>query len=149
MTTTEIVWLAGLLEGEGSFHPANGNSINISLGMTDKDVIKKAAVLLGNAKVYTREVKKGAKLYKTCHQIHVAGNYAAGWMMTLYPYMGTRRKERIREMLSLWKSRKPRYSECVNCEHKSSPHYGLGMCKACYQRDWYQRNKAGVAGRWR
>ncbi len=45
----ELLWLAGILEGEGYFHLYNNHASNgktyqyarICLGMTDKDVIEK------------------------------------------------------------------------------------------------------------
>ncbi len=46
----DIAWLAGLVEGEGSFHMST-RSIAIILTMTDRDVVERAATLL-NGRVY-------------------------------------------------------------------------------------------------
>lgn len=55
MREVDAAWLAGLLEGEGSFIVGSTVSSNgytsyrtrISLAMTDKDVVDRAAVLMG------------------------------------------------------------------------------------------------------
>ncbi len=49
MDTNELYWLAGLLEGEGSFlnaPPSAPNKPRISIQMTDLEVIQKVARLL-------------------------------------------------------------------------------------------------------
>ena len=49
MKETDLTWLAGLLEGEGSFlkaPPSDPNCPRISLEMTDKDVVERAALLM-------------------------------------------------------------------------------------------------------
>jgi hypothetical protein len=46
----ELYWLAGLLEGEGSFvkgPPSRPNCPIVQLAMTDGDVVERAARLLG------------------------------------------------------------------------------------------------------
>lgn len=46
----DVSWLAGLMEGEGSFMkgpPSSPNQPVLSLVMTDKDVVQRAADILG------------------------------------------------------------------------------------------------------
>lgn len=93
-----IAWLAGLLEGEGSF--ARGPHARINLAMTDVDVVRRAADLMGGAEVYAIPVPG----QKTRYQFGVYGPTAAGWMMTLWPFMGARRRERISEQLLKWRA---------------------------------------------
>lgn len=50
MSEKELYWLAGLLEGEGSFSPgptSAPNSARISLTITDADVVARVAALWG------------------------------------------------------------------------------------------------------
>ena len=93
--------MAGLLEGEGTFGYYS-RSPHISLTMIDKDVVEWAAKLMNNRNVY---VNKGSHLGKkeqwrfTCH-----GSLAIGWMMTLYSFLGTRRRAQIKKAIDLWKA---------------------------------------------
>lgn len=107
LTTTEIAWLAGLLEGEGSFSTCKDN-VHIQIAMTDRDVILRAHLLLhGNRlepRQYTRQHKDGRIGTTSWWETRVTGRRAAGWMMTVYPLMGCRRKARIRELLNKWKT---------------------------------------------
>lgn len=103
----EVRWLAGLLEGEGSFgfflnkdphgiprYPV----LRISLGMTDEDVVERAAAIMRARG--RRTYRQGNR--KPMHETSVTGSRAAGWMMTLWPLMGVRRKTRIIECLREW-----------------------------------------------
>lgn len=106
----ELYWLAGLLEGEGCFtfgnlsqsgsgfrHPA------LVLDMTDKDTMEKAAAMFGTSvyTLHTPTMKKNNG--KPSFRTQVTGTRAVAWMMTLYPLMGSRRQERIREILHSWR----------------------------------------------
>ena len=102
MRTRDIIYLAGLLEGEGCFrYESRRVGPSIVLGMTDKDVVEKAALLLGSG-VVMRKLHPD-KLWKPCYISKVHGRAAAGWMMTLYPLLGERRQAKIREVLTKWK----------------------------------------------
>src|SRR5262245_18882005 len=101
LTPTELAWLAGLVEGEGCFSKTSQNGKpSLYIGMTDSDVIERAARILCTH-IYT---KRRRPPYQTLYVIRVTGTYAVGWMFTLYPYLGLRRRERIRELLSMWKA---------------------------------------------
>lgn len=123
--TQDIHWLAGLLEGEGCFsvqkHVAKQNGKNpnkkrfhpigtiqylpvITLHMTDEDPVAKAASLL---KVAAGKAPHTTVKGKAIYQLTACGIHAVGWMMTLYPLMGKRRKARIAEILANWKEYKP------------------------------------------
>jgi hypothetical protein len=101
-----IRWLAGLLEGEGCFtyyfHKTNGCfQVGISLGMTDLDVVQHAAAILGSTVTFVRQdLRSTKKFYRTdCH-----GPRAIGWMQTLYPLMGIRRRAKIADCVTSWKN---------------------------------------------
>lgn len=111
LTTTQLYWLAGILEGEGSFaliKSTNGRGSprtpQIALQMTDKDVVQQAAVLFQTgAQAYKRPRFHWKPMYAT----RVHGSIAAGWMMVLYKLMSQRRKEQIRKCLAYWKLQPP------------------------------------------
>ncbi len=94
----DLYWLAGLLEGEGSFlkaPPSKSNKISIQLEMTDKDVVERAAKILQTS-VYTPKIRND---YKQTYKVNISFNRAAEWMKLLFPLMGARRQQRIEECL--------------------------------------------------
>ena len=107
VSTLDIAWLAGLLEGEGCFFVGPRNTpthnykrIGISLVMTDPEPVYKAAQLLGvNAYHETTKTSGGKSKYR----LWSSGGQAAGWMMTLYSLLSPRRQAKIRECLEVWK----------------------------------------------
>lgn len=104
MNTKDIYWLAGLLEGEGCFglSGSKGGSARISLNMTDKDIVERAASLLGaEVKVVKRYPNR-----KQVYRIEIFSSKAVAWMMTLYSLMGVRRKETIEKSISFWKNQR-------------------------------------------
>ena len=135
LTTTQLHWLAGILEGEGSFQLARtarkrGKILipRIELGMTDKDIVQQAAALM-RVKVHRVERNPPRKSY---FRFLMWGHHAAGWMMTLYLLMGTRRRAKIREVLSHWRQEPGQpnkvwanHARCaaVQIEHSKQPTY--------------------------
>ena len=104
VATRDILWLAGLIEGEGSFRGAKNGHVGITLGMTDEDIIDRIARIMRGSKA-TVERKQG---YKAIFRFEIYGPKAAGWMMTLYTLMGNRRQAKIRECLKAWKTIRPK-----------------------------------------
>jgi len=98
MTTIDIAWLAGLLEGEGSFAFSKGPAIQVL--MTDEDIISKARSLMSPTAKIGIETRENCK---TRYYFSVSGSLAIQWMMTIYPFMGRRRREKIREIILKWK----------------------------------------------
>jgi len=114
---TDLHWLAGLVEGEGCYRQAkdrrNGKtvgSLQLAIGMTDRDVIERAAKLIGSP------VYKYEKLppRKPIYQAVVSGQKAAGWMMTLYSLMGERRRAKIAELIPKWRRQTRKREMCRN-----------------------------------
>lgn len=109
----ELAWLAGLLEGEGSFlmyrcH-VGGREYRypkISVNMTDRDVIEHAARLLGGNKMYPLPPSKEPNR-KPAFRAHVSGWKAAELMRQAYPLLGHRRRARIDEILSEYEAQEP------------------------------------------
>jgi hypothetical protein len=79
MTEAEICWLAGLLEGEGTFlkaSPSRPNSPTVSLEMTDEDVVARVAHLLGNKKYQRYDRSTTHPNWKVTYRVFVRGKYA-------------------------------------------------------------------------
>ena len=89
----DIAWLGGLLEGEGYFALHRGRNPVISVGMTAEDTINKVSDMW-DARVTHR---------KNMYYTQVNGARAAGWMMTLYPFLGKRRRESVTKAIKFWR----------------------------------------------
>lgn len=101
----EIHWLAGLLEGEGSFgfYPKGpGGSLRIWIGMSDQDVIDRVKRITGCKANVFRRVHHGREV-KDSFVFAVTGRLAASWMMMIYGLMGARRREAIKSALAEWR----------------------------------------------
>lgn len=107
--TKDIYWLAGLLEGEGSFllrsgHASKGALPVVQLGMTDRDVVEKARRVMGHrGKICVQGLGTSARRSKPLYNFVVASQWAIGWMMTLYQFMGERRQSDIRAIIAHWR----------------------------------------------
>src|SRR5205807_7307521 len=95
----DVHWLAGLLEGEGSFvvrhtwhprKPIQYHSPRIQVSMLDGDVIKRVAKILGTNSTIGTKCPGGRTTVA-----YANGDLAVSWMMTLYPLMGMRRRAKI------------------------------------------------------
>lgn len=98
MTENEIAWLAGLLEGEGSFNLNKKHSIAVKLEMTDEDVVRKAQSTTGVGRVVARPSRK--KGHKPTWSWVITGNNANSVLVQILPFMGARRTEAIQNLLS-------------------------------------------------
>jgi hypothetical protein len=103
----DIHWLAGLAEGEGSFYTYTKKNLRrpltypeMTIQSTDYDVIVKAATIM-NCHI-SRVVPYGSSK-KRSYKVRVCSTKAIQWMMTLYTLMGIRRREKIREVLDIWR----------------------------------------------
>lgn len=96
----EILWLAGLLEGEGCFiwhvRKDGRSDARIELHMTDEDVVKHAAKIMG---CECRTKKKHKPHHKTPFLASISGEGAASIMKQILPFMGMRRSAKIEEVL--------------------------------------------------
>jgi hypothetical protein len=95
--TNAIIWLAGLLEGEGNFH-YNGKSQVIKLGMTDEDIVHRAALIV--TMITGRPCKVACRLpgknsVQLWYLIQPCGENARLVMRAVVQYMGFRRRGQI------------------------------------------------------
>lgn len=95
MHDRDVYWLAGLLEGEGTFDLHRGKYPRIRLGMTDRDVVGRAATLLGGK---VRLSLKPAPAQAMWH-VEISGTKATEIMRAILPHMGARRSAKIATIL--------------------------------------------------
>lgn len=107
ITTREIAWCAGFLEGEGCFslHSKNGG-IMVSALQVQKEPLDKLYRVLGG-KMSFRERKNKNPKNSDVWAWWVTGPRAASIMMTLYPFLSLIRKEQIKKALNVWKKIPP------------------------------------------
>lgn len=113
---TEIAWLAGLLEGEGCFlysKEASGRGrIRVVVRMTDRDVVERAAALMGGPGTVTafdprspggKRVSEYAnpETWQTLYIFRAGSAHAERVMRMVRPYMGERRGAKIDELLAM------------------------------------------------
>lgn len=104
LTELELAWLAGLLEGEGSFSkspPSDRVRPRISLEMTDEDIVIRAAKMFGVIYIY-RTRRRLKSNHKQSYKIIFRGQRAVRLMRCLYPMMGERRKLQIDSALATY-----------------------------------------------
>jgi len=104
ISTEDLHWMAGLLEGEGYFGHRRHGDIIIQVSMTDGDVIERLKTITGFGTLRQRQLPSGKDLYlwTSTHQANT------GALMTmLLPLMGKRRQAKIAECLERWKEKRP------------------------------------------
>ena len=124
----DIAWLGGLLEGEGCFRLHTNRYPNIRLGMTAEDTVRKVAAMW-DVRVY-----RNRNLYNT----QIFSSSAIFWMITLYPYLGKCRQEKIAEIILFW--RENSRSLIPTC-HPNREVHALGLCQSCYGRERYKKKE--------
>ena len=102
MTPVDRAWLAGLLEGEGSFTTTRPQEVRISLEMTDEDVVARAATLMGTHYIPKPPRRDQPSHWKPQYKACLSGRRAIDLMKELLPYMGERRSLRIGEITGDW-----------------------------------------------
>ena len=91
----DLHWLAGLLEGEGSFvagPPSAPRSPIVQVSMIDRDIIERAGALFETGVHVILPRREG---WKTAYAVRVRGARAVLWMHRLRPLMGERRRGQI------------------------------------------------------
>ena len=112
VTSVDIAWMAGLLEGEAHFgvrrqHGTKGQIYYqpcIQVVMTDREPLEKLAKLM-KVKVANGWKRDPAK-YKPIYRVNIYGTKAFGLTQSIYGLMCPRRQEKIREMWAAQKLRR-------------------------------------------
>jgi len=134
VTPEERGWLAGLLEGEGTFAYSRGTPV-IVLTMIDEDIVRRAAALMGSPSVRRRH--HNAR-YQPTYTARLSGRCSVDLMRELEPLLGHRRGGRIRELLALYGDR---YVDrvCGGCGKIFRPSRSLQY--SCSRRCWHIANR--------
>jgi len=128
-----LYWLSGILEGEGCF--CYYLSPGIRVGSTDEDIVHRIA------KYFQKKVH-GPYKYKTnkksFYYVDIWGIEAINWMKRLYPLMGIRRKEKIKEIINKFKIAPTKghlkgTGAIPNC-HPRRKNYAFKLCRSCYRK---------------
>jgi len=93
-----LYWLAGLLEGEGSFlkgPPSEPHQPRITLTMTDEDVICKVSKLWEVKYHWVNRKRSAEKGWMPAFIVSLKGSRAVSLMQKLHPLMGARRQNQI------------------------------------------------------
>lgn len=96
MTAAEIAWVAGIIEGEGSFCYKNGVAIQVT--MTDQDVIERLQRITGLGRIYAikprAEHHKPAWMWSVQRRAHIRHI-----IRCTLPWLGDRRTVAARRLL--------------------------------------------------
>lgn len=102
MDSCNLYWLAGILEGEGSFfiRKLKGKEYpTIAVKMTDQDVVERIKQITGVGTICTQKPDK--LNWKQTYKWQVAKSLdAINLMRLVLPLMGQRRKIRIKSILN-------------------------------------------------
>lgn len=101
LTGNQLQWLAGLLEGEGSFvagAPSEPRIPTLAINMTDLDVMQAVAHLCGS----TVASRQPGTHVKTMYRTALRGGSAVALMKLIQPFMGARRQQQITHAMACW-----------------------------------------------
>jgi len=117
LTEIEVAWLAGLLEGEGSFHftmTGNTPALRIQLAMTDRDIVERVAKIFSITitTLSCKDKPNNLGSVKDYYRIYICGAKARAVMRAIQPFMGKRRTEEINKQLTAWETRKTNHRAC-------------------------------------
>jgi hypothetical protein len=104
-TRENLAWVAGVLEGEGSFLLRQGRRPEVRAAMTDEDIIRRLHEVTGVGGAYGPFKKTfNGKPVKDSWVFSVQNQGEAyALMVALYPWMGQRRREQIRKAIVGWR----------------------------------------------
>lgn len=108
LSETDIAWIAGLLEGEGSFGLDARSSKRyrvstappmpyIRISMTDEDIIAKCSSLLHKSYFSPKRLTSAGKQVYT---LHIGDRQTLFYLLPqIFPYLSKRRQKRVQECL--------------------------------------------------
>lgn len=122
LTEAEVAWLAGIYEGEGSCAISKtGRAINVTVTMTDFDIIERLHALTGLGSVSGPFARGDNKPYKTWQ---VSSIDAVTFLETIKPWLGMRREARAVEAIDNWRNNRtqsvPSDTHCIH-GHEFTP----------------------------
>lgn len=98
---TDIAWAAGLIEGEGCFTLHSKKHPYLLIDMCDLDIIQKLYNIFPFGNVRGPYTNKKKPEHKPRWRFDAYGPKCRHIMMHVYPYLGSRRKAKIDELLNI------------------------------------------------
>lgn len=129
-----VAWVAGLLEGEGTFS-VNAGHPRVSIEMTDRDVLERACEVMRAPGVWPKTPSERARSrgWSQTYATAVTGLRGAELMVKLRPFMGERRTREIDRALAAYEPIRlmdpPDTCTVDGCE---AEHRGRGLCHKHY-----------------
>lgn len=107
MRARDLAWVAGIIEGEGSISVRSNGLIEVHVNMTDLDVIQRLAAITGVGRVTGPAKPPRYKAHwKPIAYWQVARqDDTAALLMTIFPFLGARRRAKAAEALATWRAR--------------------------------------------
>ena len=108
ITNTDIGWVAGFLEGEGSFG-YHGRTPRITVGQVQRQPLERLSSLCGgHMYLWTKRLSSSSWRSQPIWLWALGGQHAAAVMMSIWILMSPNRRAKIQEVLAHWKARPPK-----------------------------------------
>ena len=141
VTTEQIQWTAGFLEGEGSFfNVGSGRVPVVTASQVQREPLERLETLFGGSIYFIKSKQPRAS---DSWRWQLAGQHAVGLIFTLYALMSPKRKEQMRKTIAIWKERPARPHRTGKCKHGHEltpentytyPKTGSRSCRVCARR---------------
>lgn len=160
MRTVDIAWAAGLFEGEGCISHSRHGTPTVSLCMTDEDVVKRFAKVVGFGSLRGPEYPSGNLGQRSRFWWHGNGYQQAQATIALFwGWLGERRRQKAVEILMeaqngrIGNAGRKHISETrTHCDkgHEMTPENvyrhrrgtkGCRRCRKDYMSQYYRENK--------
>lgn len=135
VTTHELYWAAGFLEGEGSFGLCR-KQMNVCAAQVQREPLERLQRMFGG-NIY--ECSPSGRGKSRHYQWNAYSSRGAGVAMTLYTLMSPRRQEQIAKALAVWKVAPDRSNAAKTHCRRGHPYEGENgyvlagkrYCRAC------------------
>lgn len=144
LTSIEIAWLAGFLEGEGCFFTSPTGSPGIKVLSTDQDVMAKYSALVQRP---VRGPYKDNRGHKDRWEVNLYGQPAIILMGRLVPHMCERRSKRIMGVIGAAQHRELKQGvrqKRAFCHPRLMRYHSDGSCRNCYEIKRRERKVHGL-----
>lgn|SRR3989442_8402035 len=116
ISITDLHWVAGFYEGEGSANFTRG--LRVQVTQVQKWPLDRLGALFGGYFWY-----KGPKGRRSATWVWtITGPKAAGLLMTLFSLLSPKRRKQIQMALAAWRKARPSYGACVTAYRKGGHH---------------------------
>ena len=104
----DIAWAAGIIEGEGTMGLYRSSRTShrhptVALSMTDRDIVVRVHHICGFGGSIMDNPERSRFGRKRQYKINATGARAIGIIMTIYQFLGERRRQRAGQILAYWR----------------------------------------------